>query len=180
MSLRKSHVSSQGFTILELMLVVLLIGILASIIAPGWRNFANIQRLNTAQDQVYRAMQLAQSQAKRNKINWQASFREVTVNNDTIVQWSTHSANVEPVNASWNNFDSNIRLDSETTLEQSGGVRRIKFDDYGTVAYPPLGRVTLSLKNGSKAKRCVFVSTILGTLRKAQDHSKPKDGKYCY
>ena len=43
-----------------------------------------------------------------------------------------------------------------------------------------LGRITLSLRSGGTAKRCVFVSTLLGGMRTAKDQAQPKDGKYCY
>jgi hypothetical protein len=58
-------------------------------------------------------------------------------------------------------------------------VRRVPFDNLGTVK-PPLGRITLSSKSGGKAKRCVFISTILGAMRTAQENPRPDDGKYCY
>ncbi|BAY27382.1 hypothetical protein NIES2100_72060 [Calothrix sp. NIES-2100] len=168
--------SNSGFTLLELLGVILVIGTLSAIAVPSWQTFVNTQRLNTAQDQVHRAMRQAQSQAKTQKLTWQASFRE----NNGIVQWTIHPASVNPANANWNNLDVNVRLDLETTLQESNGVRRIKFDHMGSVDQPPLGRITLSSKLGGRAKRCVFVSTILGTMRTSREQTTAQDGKYCY
>lgn len=172
-----AHQSSNGFTLLENLVVLLLIGILAAILVPNWLAFVNTRRLNTAQSQVYQAIRQAQSQAKKEKLTWQTSFRE----QNGILQWAVHPITVEPISANvWNSLDATVRLDAETTLQESKGIKNIQFDYLGSVTKPPLGRVTLSSKSGGKAKRCVFVSTILGALRTAKENSTADSGKYCY
>ncbi|BAY63316.1 hypothetical protein NIES22_34020 [Calothrix brevissima NIES-22] len=168
--------SNSGFTVVELLVVILALGILSAIAVPNWFSFVNVRRLNVAQDEVYRAMLQAQREAKRQKLTWQASFRE----SNGIVQWAIHPANFNPSSANWNNLDAAVRLDLETTLQQSNGVRQVQFDRMGMVEQPPLGRITLSSKKGGKAKRCVFVSTMLGTMRTSKEQNTPQDGKYCY
>ncbi len=168
--------STNGFTFLEILVVTAVLGILSAIAAPSWLAFINNIRLQTAQGEIYLAMRQAQSQAKLKKLNLQVSFRE----QNGIVQWAVHNTTVSSNNAIWNNLDGSVRIDAETTLQQSGGVRRIKFNHLGNVSQPPLGRLTISSKNGGTAKRCVFVSTILGTLRISQEQETAKSGKYCY
>jgi prepilin-type N-terminal cleavage/methylation domain-containing protein len=168
---------NSGFTLLEMTSVVLIIGVLSAIVAPGWLSFVNTRRLNIAQNVVYNAMRQAQSEAKKEKLTWQASFRE----QNGIVQWAVHPTSVNSSNANWNNLDSNIRLDDETTLQLSNGVRQIQFDYLGSVRKPPLGRITLSNKSGGTTKRCVFVSTILGAMRTAKEQDKANaNGDFCY
>ena len=172
--------SSRGFTLLETLVTVMLIGILGAIALPTWLTFLDTYRLKTSLDQVYWAMREAQSNAKRDKLTWQASFRD----KNGVVQWAVHPATLYPDLAQWHNLESEVQLDSETTLEPAYGVREIQFDYLGSVLKPPLGRITLSSRRGGKAKRCVFVSTILGALRTAKDHSQPKTEnhkkEYCY
>ncbi|WP_066384287.1 MULTISPECIES: GspH/FimT family protein [unclassified Anabaena] len=170
------HRLSDGFTLPEVLVVVVAIGVLATLALPNWFAFVETQRLSKAQNEVYNAMRQAQSQASKEKLTWQASFRE----QDGIVQWAVHPASTSPTRANWNNLDSSVQLDSETTLQESDGVRRIQFDYFGSVRQPPLGRITLSSKSGSKAKRCVIVSTILGAMRTAKEKTQADDGKYCY
>jgi prepilin-type N-terminal cleavage/methylation domain-containing protein len=172
----KQNFSNNGFTLLELLVSLLIIAILAAITVPSWLAFVDIQRLNTAQNEVYLAIRQAQSQAIKNKLIWQVSFRE----ENNIVQWTVHPQIKNPANIIWNNLDSNVRLDAETTSDKSNAVKQIQFDDRGHVI-PPFKRITLSSKYGGKAKRCVYISTILGAMRTAKENDKPdKDGKYCY
>jgi prepilin-type N-terminal cleavage/methylation domain-containing protein len=170
--------SNSGFTLLEVLIVTAIIGVSSAIAVPSWLGFADLQRLKTAQDQVYRAMRQAQNQATKTKLTWQVSFRQ---QKDGIVQWAVHLATVNPANVIWNNLDPNVRMDTDTTLNESNGVRQIQFDYRGNVRQPPLGRITLSSRNVGKAKRCVYVSTILGTMRLGKENAKANnDGKSCY
>ncbi|MBD2254124.1 GspH/FimT family pseudopilin [Nostoc parmelioides] len=175
-NLLKCH-SHRGYTLPEILAVILMIGILASLTLPYWLTFIDTQSLNKAQNEVYNAMRQAQSQASKEKLTWQASFRE----QNGIVQWAVHPASVSPTDASWNNLDSRVRLDEESTLQQSNSVRRIQFDYQGSVQQPPLGRITLSSKSRGRIKRCVYVSTILGAMRTAKERNRANSGgDYCY
>ncbi|HEY9802536.1 MAG TPA: type II secretion system protein [Leptolyngbyaceae cyanobacterium] len=166
-----------GFTLPEFLVSFLVIGVVAILALPNWLAFVDTQRLNQAQSQVYNAIREAQSQASKEKLTWQASFRE----QNGVVQWAVHPATVSPTVANWNNLDSHVRLDAETTLDESNGVRQIQFDYLGSVKQPPLGRITLSSKSRSRIKRCVFVSTILGAMRTAKERNRADDkGRYCY
>ncbi|MGD1715472.1 pilus assembly FimT family protein [Dapis sp. BLCC M172] len=165
-----------GYSLTELTFVVLIIGILAAIAAPGWLGFINNQRLRTSNDRIYQAMKTARSNAMRDKVTWQASFQE----KDEIAQWALHPETVDTQKANWQNLDQSVQIDDETTLLQDSSTKiwRIKFNYKGH----PNGfrRITLSLRSGGTAKRCVFVSTLLGAMRTSKDQAKAKNGKYCY
>ena len=168
-------------------------GILSTIIAPSWLSFIDRQRLNSAQDQVYRAMQEAKSNATKDKITWQVSFRE----ENNIVQWAIHPASSEefiPSGLNWHKLGENISVDKEqnnkgeyeTTLDSPGiktitGPWRVQFNYHGNTN-GQLGQITLISKNGGKTKRCVYVSTLIGAMRKGEEHSKANSSskKYCY
>ena len=190
--------SNSGFTLVETLIVVVTLGILAAIAAPSWLTFVNTRRLNVAQDEVYRSMRQAQSQAKKQKLTWQVSFRQ----QNNIVQWAVHQAKTEQFipetvisnDKLWNNLDSNIRIDSETTLRKQSvsGAWRVIFNYQGCPVYnvgdecintslQALGQITLYIPNSGKTRRCIYVSTILGAMRTGKERAKANDnGKYCY
>jgi prepilin-type N-terminal cleavage/methylation domain-containing protein len=172
-----NHCSTSGFTLPEILVVFLIIGILAALVSPSWLTFVNTQRLSQAQNEVYNAIQQAKSQAGKEKLTWQVSFRE---QNGTL-QLAVHPASVDPAVAKWNKLDGSVRFDEETTLQESNGVKKIQFDYKGNVPQPPLGRITLSSRYGSKTKRCVYISTILGAMRKEKENKTANgSGDYCY
>jgi prepilin-type N-terminal cleavage/methylation domain-containing protein len=164
-----------GFSLLEMLVVLILVGILAAIAAPRWLAFVNTQRLNIAQGEIYQAMQSAQSQAKLHRSPWQISVRQL----DGTVQWATHAAQTPPSASDWKSLDAAIQLDSETTLPEAAGVRRLQFNHKGRVN-GSMGRITLSSKSDSRIKRCVNVANLLGLIRTGKEHPKPDDGKFCY
>ncbi len=167
---------NSGFTLLEMIGVLLLISILCVIAAPGWLHLINISRLNTAQDEVFQALKTAQHRATLSKSIWEFGIRESI---DGTVQWAIYPQATIPGSAFWNNLDPTIKLDTETTLRRVNGIHRVQFNHIGAVN-GQLGRVTLSSKNSNKMKRCVIVSTLLGALRKGYDQARPRNGQFCY
>ncbi|NBD15239.1 MAG: prepilin-type N-terminal cleavage/methylation domain-containing protein [Cyanobacteria bacterium] len=173
--------SIQGFTLLEVLAITVIIGILAGIAAPSWFGFMQRQRLNTAQDEVFRAIQQAQQKARQESTSWQVSFREATVDGETVVQWRTEEeidADPDPflnnVTGGWNSLDSRINLGKinfESDNASSPTAWRIQFDYKGRALGDDgfyQGTIVLSAENISD-KRCVIISDLLGTLREAKD-----------
>ena len=70
-----SRKSDGGFTILELLVIVLVLGLLSAIAAPSWLAFINRQRVRTVNDRVLQSLRTAQSEAKRSKRNVTVTFK---------------------------------------------------------------------------------------------------------
>jgi prepilin-type N-terminal cleavage/methylation domain-containing protein len=169
--------ADQGFTLIETLVVLAIVGVLGAIAAPNWLSMLNKQRLNAAQDQAHQTMRQAQSKASYHHTDWEAGFRE----SNNIVQMAVYAANSTPTQVVWRSLEENIRIDTaETTLAQTNGIYRIQFDAKGNLN-GQLGRLTFDHLHGGKMRRCIFTSTLLGTLRKGSEQPNPDEsGRYCY
>ncbi|MGM3309365.1 pilus assembly FimT family protein [Anabaena sp. WFMT] len=67
-----------GFTLIEMLVVVVMIGILSAIVAPSWLGFVNRQRLNKAHEEVVTAIKQVQEEAKKKKVSYSISLRKNT------------------------------------------------------------------------------------------------------
>jgi prepilin-type N-terminal cleavage/methylation domain-containing protein len=71
----KSQGHDSGFTLIELIVVVAMVGIIAAIGAPSWIGFLAQQRVNKTNDVVFTALLDAQKEAKKNKNTYNVAFR---------------------------------------------------------------------------------------------------------
>ncbi len=187
---------TKGFTLLETLIVVMIMGIMAALATPSWLRFVENQRLFAAQSKIYRVMKQSQNNAMRTKSTWEACFREENYR----IQWSVHqpgSDTCAPAGIVWNDLGvSNIQIynenndknECETTLDQGSNIAscrgngpwRVQFNYLGHVN-SRLGQITIVTKNNNQNQRCVYVSTLLGALRKGEKHESANgSNKYCY
>lgn len=178
---RYRHHRILGFTLLELLIVLLSIGILTAIAAPSWLSFVNNQRLNSAQSIALSSLRSAQSNAKRTQSTWQATFR----NTPKFAQYAVHQSPTDSTdeaywnNLPWQNFDEGVRIvdntetEPRTTLTKltaipEPDVYRVQFKSQGNPnGLGELGRITFVSRVGDR-KKCVIISTLLGSIRQAE------------
>ncbi|AUT02462.1 prepilin-type cleavage/methylation domain-containing protein [Nostoc sp. CENA543] len=118
-----------GFSLIEVVAVVLMIGILAAIVGPSWLVFVNRQQLNKANDAVLVALQQANREAKRTKTSYSFTFKV----ENKIAKIAVHPSDSIPANNSplWQTLgsDAGITSGQVTLLTNLTGTN--KTDDNG-------------------------------------------------
>ena len=178
-----SRKSDGGFTILELIVIVLVLGILSSIAAPSWLAFINRQRVRTVNDRVLQSLRSAQSEAKRTKRDIRIQF-DTTVN-PPKVKFDPPLAtggSEQKLDAGGEIKPGTITLTTNATANFYIEVppipaNSIVFDYQGNVKkLPPSTNsarfvVTVAPANSttnSSARQCAIVETIIGGMRTAE------------
>ena len=127
-----------GMTIAEMITVMLIVGILVAIMAPGWRAFHLNQVLAMAQDEAFQSIRQTQAAAIQSHQVWQVSFQ----NTASAVQWATYPADFTTA-LTWQTLLSGVQIDPAlTTLNQQGAVYRVQFSRQGEVN-GQLGKLTI-------------------------------------
>jgi prepilin-type N-terminal cleavage/methylation domain-containing protein len=168
-----------GFTLLEVLIIVLLLGIFASIAAPSWLAFINRQRVRTVNDRVFQSLRLAQSEAKRTKRDITITFSAPPVDPPTVTFTPplATGGSTQTLDGGGEIKPGTIVLSTNATVAVAPGVplHSIVFDYQGNVNNlppnppSPNGRfaVTVSVPGGG-SRQCVFVETLIGGMRTAE------------
>lgn len=192
-----------GFTLIEVLVTVLIIGVIAAIIAPGYVTWANNQRSNAARSQIVEAIRKTQSLAKNTKVNREIRFDANNGNPrfaivpaiDNGAGLPTRVPNAQIRNWTPINGDAKERMElrvdpvspySSSGVTDSANLGGIVFDQYGSIVVSnPNTRLgtanTVSDRIfavqvstvGNQHKRCVVIRTLLGALQEEKNANCP-------
>lgn len=157
-----SSPATAGFTLIEVLVVVIMVAILMAIASPGWLAFANRQRVNSVRDAALNTLRTAQVQAQQRR-----ETQTVSVSNDDgiptlIVNGQRIVLSGEGVPAGF------VELSVFALVLDDDGDRvweewsEIRFNYQGTVE--GLYKIEVEPTSGGET-RCVVITSILGGMK---------------
>jgi len=156
-----------GFTLIEVLVVAVIVGILSAIAAPSFLSFANNQRIRTAQSRVFSAVKDAQSTAKLKKLSYQISFR----NTNNIGQYVVNPI-IDPQRTTtewnslqWQDLETGVTLDASALNSEVTGINSFRFNSNGNAKDLSAADPYLKLRQNNDTKKCVVLSTLLGAVK---------------
>ncbi|MBW4466035.1 MAG: prepilin-type N-terminal cleavage/methylation domain-containing protein [Pegethrix bostrychoides GSE-TBD4-15B] len=169
--------STAGFTLFELLVVVVMASILALIAAPSWLTFVNNRRADAGRDQILQLLRQAQTQAMQTRQRQVVNFI-TPANALPIIQTGSISQTLDGQVQADKRTNKTYGLEVISRISSAGcaanAVNCLVFDDRGNVdigtAASPTEEagimtivVTSPVDGGSV--RCVNVKTILGSMQ---------------
>ncbi len=169
-----SNSSVAGFTLLEILVVVLLIGILAAITSTSWTRFSERERIDRANQNIFAALQDAKNKAKKQHRSYTASFRN---NSNGIPQYAIVLGDISnltpPSESDWQNLVSE-KADTIKLSFSPADANQVTFDYKGLPADNDVyNQIIVIPKDSSSLKRCIIVENLLGSLRTEKDNNCP-------
>ncbi|PSR18479.1 hypothetical protein C8255_07195 [filamentous cyanobacterium CCP3] len=168
---------SAGFTLIEVLVVVIIAAVLAAIAAPSWQGFLNRQRVSAVKSDLLQTLKNAQQDAIQRRLSV-----PVVINSAATLPTVTVNGNTQTLGAGDNN-PGNVRLRSYSvgsTGNQDATYDTVIFDHRGM---PTVRRSTTAAAATSDAlpfvisinaasadvKQCVIVASLLGSLKTARN-----------
>jgi prepilin-type N-terminal cleavage/methylation domain-containing protein len=152
MSLYNVRKSNSGFTLVEMMVVVIIVGVVAAIAVPNFLGLLNRNRANAAMRQVEGALKEAQKQSIR---TGKSCSIDIDTTNKAIKNPSTNGCLL-----SERVLNDSVELKSSRTTIGFSGKGNITIN--GTNPAPVF---VMSIPNNTNIQKCVTMESVLGSIR---------------
>jgi prepilin-type N-terminal cleavage/methylation domain-containing protein len=180
-----------GYSLIEILVVVVMAGILYSIAAPSWSAFNNSRRAGVAADQVLQSIRDSQNDARKERRSQILEFNpdagtpgECDPNQFCYIRKGYSNAPIDELLT--NVVGDNQIPQGEMAMRSFDAtdvvVPAVIFDEHGNLDsdFIQQNNITLPItisvaipENGNGARRCVIIETLLGATRSEQGDECP-------
>lgn len=160
MLLWRVHKLNKGFTLLEMITVVIIVGVIGAIAAPNFLGLLNRNRINEAMRQIEGALKESQKQALRGGQSCSITI-DPTDNDNAIANPSVGNGCL----LSTRSLDDLIQLNSSRTTITFSGKGNITINDADANLRTPVFVVSMGNGNGTEKRGCVVIENSFGAIR---------------
>jgi type II secretory pathway pseudopilin PulG len=186
LSRRSPSQGEAGFTIMELLIIIIIVGVLSAIAAPSWLSFVNQRRVNAANDFVLRSLQEAQSQAKNKKLSYSVSLIAPSGGSPALAVHPASSSPTSITDKRWKSFGQELGIKPKqiwlgtNASNVAANLKPVPPNRVTAITFDYLGNaqsgngvviaVAAAQRNNQttplpQTNRCVAVITLLGSMR---------------
>lgn len=162
-----------GFTLIEVLVVVVMIGVVAAIAAPSWASFLNRQRMNAVRSDLIGVLRNAQDEAESRQQSRRVSLSSANLSVTVQSKITTTPSGNTTVLGSGNT--SKLRMTASSTSFVFDPNGRVWVNTAGStpLTTPLATPFVISINNvdnpSSSSQSCVIVTTLLGGLKPANN-----------
>ena len=151
-----------GYSLIEMLVVVVMVGILALIAAPSWNGLINGRRAATVRDEISQALRLTQEQAQRQRTPQTFVLTTPAIGAPTI---SVAGGAPQALG------NRNVPLNLLAVTATPAAPLTLRYTEQGVLDGATATPTQITVVVGT-ARRCLIVENLLGTLRQ-------RDGANC-